>query len=83
MEQERRYLVLGGNGFVGSHIVQRLLSRGEKRVAIYSRSKPPARKLVEGVEYYTGDITDKRRLVEVLREVRLTPYRVPTPVQEN
>ncbi|TEB23038.1 putative sterol dehydrogenase [Coprinellus micaceus] len=69
-QQETRYLVLGGNGFVGSHIVQRLLSRGERHIAIYSRSKPPARKLVEGVEYYTGDITNKERLVEVMLESR-------------
>ncbi|KAJ3521790.1 hypothetical protein NMY22_g12165 [Coprinellus aureogranulatus] len=72
MQDAQSYLVLGGNGFVGSHIVQRLLARGEKLVAVYSRSKPPARKLVEGVEYYTGDITDQKRLVEVMLECRAT-----------
>ncbi|KAJ3533154.1 hypothetical protein NMY22_g7447 [Coprinellus aureogranulatus] len=72
MQDAQSYLVLGGNGFVGSHIVQRLLARGEKLVAVYSRSKPPARKVVEGVEYYTGGITDQRRLVEVMLECRAT-----------
>ena len=63
------YLVLGGNGFVGSHLVRALIARGEKRVAVMSRSKPKESKLIHGAQYYTGDIGDKARLVEVMREV--------------
>ncbi len=68
---ERKYLVIGGAGFLGSHLVQELLSRGEQSVAVYDLNEPKdeAEKF-PGVKYHRGDINDEDTLVAVLQEVR-------------
>lgn len=50
-----KVLVTGGNGFIGRHTVNRLLSIG-KQVAVVSRSKGDC----EGVCYYVGDILNEK-----------------------
>jgi len=54
-----RILVIGGTGFIGSHVVSELIRRGQE-VAIYHRATP-ARALPRGVIEFHGD---RRRLVD-------------------
>lgn len=64
----RSYLVIGGAGFLGSHIVQALVNHGGSSVAVYDVKVPRDEERVAGVEYFTGDILDKDKLVDVLNQ---------------
>jgi len=37
----KRYLVVGGSGFLGSHIVEALLARGEEHIRIFDQHNTP------------------------------------------
>ncbi|MFN4204591.1 MAG: NAD-dependent epimerase/dehydratase family protein [Tabrizicola sp.] len=52
-----RFLVLGGCGFIGSHVVDQLVLAGHD-VRIVSRRPEAARGPVQGVEYVFGDCRD-------------------------
>ncbi|KAH8808829.1 C-3 sterol dehydrogenase [Xylogone sp. PMI_703] len=66
------YLIIGGSGFLGSHVVEQLISRGEKFVAVYDINQPLNDEKIDGVKYYVGDITDEAYLTSVLKEVACT-----------
>lgn len=68
-----RYIVLGGSGFLGSHIVEALLARGEKEVVVFDKMKPLEGDEFEGVTYIEGDIMDEESLADVFWEVRSFP----------
>ncbi|KAF8908903.1 C-3 sterol dehydrogenase [Gymnopilus junonius] len=56
------YMVIGGNGFLGRHIVQQLLDRGDL-VSVFD--------IVErynDVQFYAGDITDQESIASALRK---------------
>lgn len=55
-------LVIGGGGFIGSHLVPRLLSRG-KKVTVMCRSAVPRKPLSAGADYVAGDFGN----VELIR----------------
>ncbi|KAJ9096784.1 hypothetical protein QFC21_005055 [Naganishia friedmannii] len=48
------YLVIGGCGFLGRHIVEQLLARGENSVSVFDLVQ---RHFDDDVTFYTGDIT--------------------------
>jgi UDP-glucose 4-epimerase len=52
-----KVLVLGGNGFIGSHIVDGLISAGH-RVRVFDRGSELYRPPLAGVEYHLGDFGD-------------------------
>jgi predicted dehydrogenase/nucleoside-diphosphate-sugar epimerase len=60
-------VVTGAAGFVGRHLVERLLAGGE-RVRLLTRADPPrAWQEREGVECVTGDLGDSRVAADILR----------------
>lgn len=62
---DKRYLVLGGHGMLGSHIVEALLARGERQVEVFDRLASPlfAEELSSGqVRFHQGDILDRAQL---------------------
>ena len=67
MEQKKRVLVTGGAGFIGSHVVERLLELGHEVVVVLDRDAPgKVRHLGDRVETVRGDIRvfdDCRRAV--------------------
>ncbi len=67
MRTSRRILVTGGCGFIGSHLVKRLLERGERPVVIDRRR--PAYPMA-GVRYVSADITDSVALAKALKAER-------------
>ncbi|HVX44969.1 MAG TPA: NAD-dependent epimerase/dehydratase family protein [Mycobacteriales bacterium] len=67
-----RYLVTGGAGFVGSHIVGALRAEGHDVVVIDSRCRPGETEtveLLEGVEYVWADLNDDLEVRRALRDV--------------
>jgi len=56
MYKDRRVLVTGGAGFVGSNLVRRLVTRGAKVRATVHTAKPTAP--VEGVDYLPVDLLE-------------------------
>ncbi|HPV44357.1 MAG TPA: NAD-dependent epimerase/dehydratase family protein [Methylotenera sp.] len=63
-----RALVLGGNGFIGSHVVDELLSAGYD-VNVFDRNTEKWRLPIFGVNYFLGDFADTTLLTQALQAV--------------
>lgn len=67
---ERRILITGGAGFIGSHLVERLIARQERVEVLDSLARGRRDWLPAGVDLYEVDLRDResvRRVVEGLR----------------
>jgi UDP-glucose 4-epimerase len=61
-----RYLVTGGAGYVGSHIVLALLERGDDVVVLDNLRQGHRAAVPEGAELVVADLSDRKRVAEVL-----------------
>jgi sterol-4alpha-carboxylate 3-dehydrogenase (decarboxylating) len=59
----RRYLVIGGHGFLGSHIVEALLARGEKDIWVFDAAPSSLFEEERKVKFIRGDILNKDHLL--------------------
>lgn len=75
-----RVVVTGGCGFLGSHLVEELVRRGDEVTVFDSGSPPPDRTPPPAVRHVTGDIRDAARLVEVVRDGVDTVYHLAAVV---
>jgi len=64
-------LVSGATGFLGGHLVERLVSRGDKVRALVRRSSDTSLLRSLGVEMAEGDVTDRGSVLEASRGVEL------------
>jgi UDP-glucose 4-epimerase len=60
-----RYLVTGGAGYVGSHIVLALVERGDQVVVIDDLRRGHRDALAAGTELVVADLADRRQVAEV------------------
>ena len=79
-------LVIGGDGYIGAHLVPQLVATG-RRVTVLSRSATPRNIVPEGVIYVSGDFAEHElicRLLDVHQEVVQLAYAtVPNTSYEN
>ena len=63
-----RYLVTGGAGFVGSHIVLALRDKGHEVVVFDNLSQGHAAAVPADVRLIAGDLADARHVNEILAD---------------
>lgn len=73
-----RLLVLGGSGFIGSHIVARLLADGYK-VRVFDRGRR-ANEKIAGAEYCQGDFGNQIELADALENIDGVIHAISTTV---
>jgi UDP-glucose 4-epimerase len=74
-------LVLGGTGFIGSHIVERLIK--DYQVRVYSRGHGHFANRVPGVDYRVGDFITGVGLYDALENVHTVVHCVSTTIPKS
>ncbi len=65
---EKKILVTGGTGFLGTHIVRQFLDAGEKNLRVMASSVPSWMKDA-GIEAVEGSVTNKNDVAEAVKNV--------------
>jgi UDP-glucose 4-epimerase len=63
-------LVTGGAGFIGSHLVDALITRSDDVAVLDNLAKGRRERLPAGAEFFQADLTDRLAVAEVVEKVR-------------
>jgi len=74
-----KYIILGGNGFIGSYIIDVLLKNGNE-VTVFDLGKERFRNKLSNVDYVYGNIDDHNLIKETFREKDILIHCVSTTV---
>jgi UDP-glucose 4-epimerase len=61
-----RFVVTGGCGFIGSHLIERLVAEGHQVSVVDDLSTGKRENLPEGVKLFVGDVADRRLMAEAM-----------------
>lgn len=75
-----KILVLGGTGFIGSHIVDCMVSKGHQVSVIGRRNKSEIKWANQGANYYSFDVEDISRLSETLQSIDYVVHALSTTI---
>lgn len=75
-------LVIGGNGFIGSHLVDRLLADGYK-VCVFDRQLELYRAPLPSVDYHIGDFGNRTILANALKNTDIVFHLISTTVPKT
>jgi len=81
-ETELRSLVLGGNGFIGSHLVDRLLTEGHT-VRVFDKYEEHYRKPLAQVDYRMGDFGNRGLLADALKNIDTVFHLISTTLPKT
>ena len=77
-----RVVVVGGNGFIGSHLVDVLLADGWQ-VVVYDRAPERYRRPLSGVEYVVGELGNTGLLASVLPRADVVFHLASTTIPQS
>ena len=77
-----KVLVLGGNGFIGSHLIDRLLKSGHA-VSVFDRQMELYREPLPTVSYHIGDFGNRAEISHALKNVDVLFHLVSTTVPKT
>ena len=77
-----RAVIIGGNGFIGSHLVDSLLFEGWQ-VVVYDRAPERYRPPLVGVEYCTGELGNEHLLTSVLPRADVIFHLASTTIHQS
>jgi UDP-glucose 4-epimerase len=75
-------LVLGGNGFIGTHLVDRLLADGHE-VRVFDKYEERYRKPLAQVDYRFGEFGNRGLLAEALQDVDIVFHLISTSLPKT
>jgi len=75
-------LILGGNGFIGSHLVDKLLAEGHN-VRVFDKYEEHYRKPLPGVDYRFGDFGNRGLLADALEGVDTVFHLISTTLPKT
>lgn len=82
MDRKVNTLVLGGNGFVGSHLVDRLLEQGHA-VRVLDKYPETFRQPLSGIEYCQGDFGNRGLVAEALDDIDVVFHLISTTLPKT
>jgi UDP-glucose 4-epimerase len=77
-----KILVLGGSGFIGSHLVDKLLQMGHS-VRVYDKNEERYRKGLSSVEYYYGEFGNRGLLSDALNSMDAVVHLICTTLPKT
>lgn len=69
MENTRHYLVTGGCGFIGSHLVEALVAAGHRVSVLDDLSTGHTKNVPQGVRVHIGDVADEAKVAKSITGV--------------
>jgi dihydroflavonol-4-reductase len=66
---EKKILITGGTGFLGTHIVREFLGKGEKNLRVMALSSVPVWMKDAGVEAFEGSVTSRNDVAKAVKNV--------------